>query len=115
MVFLLITQMWRNVPGPPGGLTDKHEHFLGYGILGVLALRALAKREWRRVTAATAFGAVAYATLYGVFVEFCQRLVPYRSYEVLDMIADAIGAAFAVGLVWAWGIIKARSETPDAL
>jgi VanZ family protein len=115
MLVLFVAQMWPNVPAPPGGLTDKHEHFLSYAVLGALTLRAMAKKRWQGVTAVTAFGAVAYSSLYGVFVEFCQRFVPSRSYDVLDMIADAIGAALAVGLAWAWSIIKARSETPDVL
>jgi hypothetical protein len=33
----------------------------------------------------------------------------------LDMIANAIGASIAVALVWAWSIIRRRSETHDAL
>jgi VanZ family protein len=115
MVVLFVAQMWPNVPGPPGGLSDKDEHFFFYGILAALVLRALAKGEWRRITVATALGAIAYSSLYGVFLEFCQRLSPSRSYEGLDMVADTIGSAIGVGLSWAWGIIKRRSETPDAL
>ena len=34
------------------------------------------------------------------------RFVPGRSYEVADMIANAIGASVAVALVWAWSIIR---------
>jgi VanZ family protein len=115
MAALLVAQLWPNVPSPPRGLNDKDEHFFFYGILGVLVLRALAKGQWRRITIATALGAIAYASSYGVFLEFCQRLSPPRSYEVLDMVADTIGAAIAVGLAWAWSIIRRRSETPHAL
>jgi VanZ family protein len=115
MVVLLVAQMWPTVPAAPGGLTDKHEHFFFYGILAALALRALAKGEKNSITALTAVSAVAYSSLYGVVVEFCQLLVPTRSYEVIDMIADAMGSALAVGLVWAWVIMRRRSETPDAL
>ena len=115
MLVLLVAQLWPNVPELPGGITDKHEHFFFYGILGVLALRALAKGQWRRMTIAAALGAIAYASLYGVFLEFCQRFFPPRSYEVLDMVADTIGSAIAVGLAWAWSIIRRRSETPHAL
>lgn len=104
-----------NVPEPPGGLTDKHEHFFFYGVLAVLALRALANAEWRRITLRMVLDAIAISSLYGVGLEFYQRTVPGRSYEVLDMIADAIGSALAAGLVWAWSIINRRTETPDVL
>ena len=115
MLVLFVGQMWPNVPELPGGITDKHEHFVFYGIFGVLALRALAKGQWRRMTIAAALGAIAYSSLYGVFLEFCQRLSPTRSYDVLDMVADTIGSAIGVGLAWAWSIIRRRSETPHAL
>jgi len=48
-------------------------------------------------------------------MEVHQRFVPGRSYEVADMIANAAGAGAAVALVWAWSIIKRRSETHDVL
>jgi VanZ family protein len=115
MLVLFVAQMWPNVPAPPRGLGDKDEHFFFYGILSVLALRALVKGQWRRMTVAAALGAIAYSSLYGVFLEFCQRLSPPRSYEVLDMVADTIGSAIGVGLAWAWSIIRRRSETPHAL
>jgi VanZ family protein len=115
MAVLFVGQAWPSVPSPPAGLTDKHEHFFFYGILAVLLLRALSRGDWRRVVAATMFAAVLYSSLYGIAMEFYQRTLPSRSYEILDMIADALGSVLAVGLVWAWGIIRRRFETPDAL
>jgi len=115
MTAIFVAQSWPNPPRPPGPLTDKHEHFFFYGILGLLALRALTNAQWRRVGAATALGAIVFSSVYGVINEFHQRFVPGRSYEVVDMIANAIGASVAVALVWAWSIIKRRSETHDAL
>ena len=104
-----------NMPEPPSGLTDKHEHVFFYGVLAVLALRALANARWRRITASMAIGAIVISSSYGVGLEFYQRSIPGRLYEALDMIANAIGSALAVGLVWAWSIIKRRSETPDVV
>src|SRR5207249_3243393 len=94
----------------PSGITDKHEHFFFYGILAALALRALAKGEWRGIQTTTVIGAVLISSLYGVSDEFHQRFVPGRTYEVGDMVADAIGSAAAAGLLWAWGIIRHRSD-----
>jgi VanZ family protein len=47
--------------------------------------------------------------------EFHQRFVPGRDYEVLDMAADAMGSAAATGLLWAWSILKRRSDTRHVL
>ncbi len=115
MGLLFGAQMWPSVPSPPGPLTDKHEHFFFYGVLSVLMARALANRHLDRVTAAMAAAATIYASIYGVAMEFFQMLVPSRSFDVVDMIADAIGAALAAVCVWAWGIIRRRIKTSDAL
>jgi VanZ family protein len=103
------------IPAPPQGITDKHEHFFFYGILAALTLRALAKGRWKGVTLATVAGAVLISSAYGVSDEFHQRFVPGRDYEVLDMVADAIGSATAALLLWAWGIIARRSDTRHVL
>jgi VanZ family protein len=115
MAALFFVSSLSTIPGPPAGLTDKHEHFFFYGILGALALRALAKGEWRRITPATVLGAIAISSAYGVSDEFHQRFVPGRDYEVLDMMADAIGSAVAAALLWWWSIIKRRSDTRHVL
>jgi VanZ family protein len=103
------------IPSPPGGITDKHEHFFFYGILAALTLRALAKGEWRRIRLATALGAIAISSAYGVSDEFHQRFVPGRDYEILDMVADAMGSAASTGLLWWWSIIRRRSDSRHVL
>jgi VanZ family protein len=110
MAALFYVQSLSSIPSPPGGLTDKHEHFFFYGVLAALALRALADGKWTGVRWATVTGAALIASLYGVSDEFHQRFVPGRSYEVLDMVADATGSVTAVCLLWAWSIIRARSD-----
>jgi len=115
MAALFYVQSLSTLPSPPGNLTDKHEHFFFYGILAALALRALAKGEWRGITLRRVMSAIAISSLYGVSDEFHQRFVPGRSYEVLDMVADAVGSAAAAGLLWAWSIIRRRSDARHVL
>ena len=103
------------LPSPPGGLTDKHEHFFFYGVLGALIVRALAHGQWRRITLATVLGAVVIASAYGVSDEYHQRFVPGRDYEVLDMVADALGSAVAACVLWAWSIIRRPSDSRHVL
>jgi VanZ family protein len=100
--------------GPlPGGVSDKSGHSFGYAILGVLLLRALAGGRLSGVTWRRALVAIALSTLYGLSDEFHQRFVPGRSPELLDLVADAVGASAAVALgcaaaaaVRAWGILR---------
>jgi VanZ family protein len=115
MALLFFLSSLSTIPAPPSGFTDKHEHFFFYGILGALSLRALAKGTWRGVTLATVAAAIAISTAYGVSDEFHQRFVPGRDYEVLDMVADGLGAVMAAVLLWAWAIIKRRSDRTHVL
>jgi VanZ family protein len=78
---------------------DKIAHFFLYATMGALCARALLLR---RTAAATATplrtrllvlaGAVALATFYGVSDELHQLLVPGRSADWRDALADAVGA-----------------------
>ncbi len=115
MALLFFFSSLSTLPSPPSGITDKHEHFFFYGILGALTLRALANGTWRGVRLAAVLGAVAISAAYGVSDEFHQRFVPGRDFEVLDMVADALGAAAASCLLWAWAIIKRRSDRSHVL
>lgn len=110
MAALFVVSSFSKIPSPPKGFTDKDEHFFFYGILAALALRALARGEWRRVGWISVLGAILISSTYGVTDEFHQRLVPGRDYEVLDMVADTLGSAAAAILLWAWSIIRRRSD-----
>ena len=91
----------------PAGLSDKTVHALVYGLLGALVLRAVARAEWAGVTFVVALAAALISGLYGVTDELHQGVVPGRSTEALDMVADAAGASGAAGAIWAWSIIRA--------
>lgn len=115
MAALFSASSLSTLPSPPAGLTDKHEHFFFYGILAALALRALARGQWRGVGPITVAGAILISSIYGVTDEFHQRFVPGRDYEVLDMLADALRSAAAAGLLWAWAIIRRPRITRHVL
>lgn len=61
-------------------------HGLGYAVLGFLAVAS--GLRWL-----VAFASV---TAYGIALEIVQGLLGYRSFEVTDMFADAVGAAAGV-------------------
>ncbi|QSG01324.1 VanZ family protein [Natranaeroarchaeum sulfidigenes] len=66
--------------------------YLGFGLLLAYALVEAGLSV--RTKAMLVFG---LATLYGVGIEIAQAFVPYRRYDVLDMVANAVGAALACG------------------
>jgi VanZ family protein len=115
MAALFYLSSLSTLPSPPSGITDKHEHFFFYGVLAALTLRALAGGTWRGISWASVLGAIVIASAYGVSDEFHQRFVPGRDYEVLDMVADALGATVATNLLWAWSIIRRPSDTRHVL
>lgn len=82
--------------GPSIENGDKIQHFIGYGVLALLA-----QLIWR-VPIKVWLG----ATLMGVAVEFAQALTPYRSFDTKDMLANSLGAIGGVMIALAW--IKAQ-------
>jgi VanZ family protein len=91
-------------PAPPG-VDDKTQHFLAYGGLGLVTLRATAGGTLAGLSAPAAVAAWAIATLYGATDEWHQGFVPGRSRDLLDLRADALGAALATGVAWASAIL----------
>jgi len=72
------------VPNLPGDLSDKSMHFIGYA--GMTLGTALFCRSPRQLLFLALCGA-----LFGVMLEFGQLLVPSRSFEVADMLANSAG------------------------
>jgi len=85
------------LPAWPG--LDKIAHFFCYALMGVLFCRAWAATitddHGYRILAA----GILSAALYGLSDEFHQYTVPGRCAELLDLAADAAGAA-AGALAW---------------
>lgn len=91
-------------PSPPG-LDDKTQHFAAYAGLGVVTLRATAGGTLAGLGPGPALAAWAIAVAYGASDEYHQSFVPGRTQDVLDLRADAIGAAAAIGAAWLSGIL----------
>jgi VanZ family protein len=92
-VLVLTVVVLSLMPSAPdiGTDNDKANHLLAYGTLmfwfGMLASR-------RRIQAGWALGFVAM----GVALEYAQGMTEYRTFEVADMAADAIGVLIGWGL-----------------
>ena len=70
---------------------DKWKHLAAYATLALLAALAFASHIFRPVAAGL--------VLWGGVLELGQALVPGRSPEWLDVLANAIGVALAVALI----------------
>ncbi|MFH1045711.1 MAG: VanZ family protein [Candidatus Omnitrophota bacterium] len=77
---------------PPIFFADKLLHLLEYAILGYLLGRAAGHSENPGLKAHFRLFAVLVALLYGISDEFHQYFVPGRNVDVLDALADGLGA-----------------------
>lgn len=78
------------LPGA-ANISDKVLHLGAYAALGVAA--ALAQRRPRIVLT------VVLLTAFGLLIEVLQGRTGYRSFDLRDLLADALGAAFGVLVV----------------
>lgn len=112
VLYMAVIFYLSSLPQPPlpDDISDKQGHSFGYLGLGILVLRALLGGLPARVRWRDALVAIAITIAYGASDEVHQRFVPGRSAELLDLYADAGGAALAAAVCWAWGILATRSD-----
>ncbi len=89
------------LPFAPGVGLDKLTHLAAYGFLSFLLFRALHISFPQAALWRIALAAAMLATLYGASDEVHQLYVPNRQAEILDLVADGIGAFLTAGFCWA--------------
>ncbi len=95
-IILVVLAVIPRVEGPGFGVSDWILHSTAYGIFGglvVVSVRDKFKGSGGIVVAWVS------AVGFGLGTEFMQLLVPYRSFEFRDVVADGIGALIVIGLV----------------
>jgi len=86
---------------PSLGFTDKINHFIAYFILAVLvSLTLIYQRKSRFLFEKTPVATIVICLFYGAVDELHQLLVPGRSAETLDWIADALGTSLGVLVIY---------------
>ena len=110
MAVIFIASSIPNLTHIPGDVSDKTAHFAGYAILGALMLRAQAGALWTRIGAKHAVSAWALTFAYALSDEWHQTFVPGRTAAWDDLVADALGAGFAVLLGWMAGVLARRRQ-----
>jgi VanZ family protein len=101
---IVVASSRSRVEGPEVSHFDKIAHLSVYGLLGTLVLRARGERP--------AWQAVALVSLFGLSDELHQYFTPGRSMDVMDWVADTVGAALAVTLYRQWAWYRETLETP---
>ena len=99
IIFFLSSQPGTDIP-PPFPHMDKVLHALAFGVLGFLVLGGIKPGE-RDHSHAQLVIAIAIAGAYGVLDEIHQHYVPGRMPDVLDVLADLVGAVLGVWLLHA--------------
>ena len=75
---------------------DKAAHLILFAVLSLLLARSLAPSSARKRIVLLAAG---LSLFYGLLIELYQSFIPYRFFEYLDLLADALGAGSG-GLLW---------------
>lgn len=104
-IFILSAQSSLPTPALFSG-QDKLEHFLAYGLLGLLlsrSLRPMRVETWQRIFLITAL-----TTLYGISDEYHQSFVPGRDVSALDVLADSVGGFLAAQALFWWDRNRAQ-------
>lgn len=108
MAAIFFASSQQDVPDLPGGLSGYSGHFIGYALLGALAIRGFAGAAWRGVTLRAAGWTVLFCAVYAVTDEWHQSVVPNRFVDPLDWMADVAGAIAGAGAVLAAAALRRR-------
>lgn len=96
------------VPGPKTHLPlDKIVHFVLYGLTSIFLFRFFIRGK---NSSSAFYKAVALASIYGAALEVVQYFLPYRSFSLGDIAANAAGAYFMC-LVYKKGVKLTTENT----
>jgi VanZ family protein len=95
---------------PSFQFSDKVLHFIAYAVLGILFYRAFRTLPFQNNRRLVILLSITAATLYGVSDEIHQHFVPFRDADLLDAIANFLGAVCGVYLFQLWSISEDRKQ-----
>ena len=106
IIYCLIIFIQSSLPAyerlPEFRFSDKLLHFGAYALMGILFFRAFQtlgiKSDARRLI----LFSIAAATLYGISDEIHQYFVPFRNADLLDVLANTLGAICGVYFYHIW-------------
>jgi VanZ family protein len=87
---------------PDFRFSDKFLHFSAYAVLGILFFRAFQTLRIKTNIRILILLSIVSASLYGVSDEIHQYFVPFRNADIMDVLANILGAACGVILYQMW-------------
>jgi VanZ family protein len=91
---------------PSFRFSDKLLHFVAYAVMGVLFYRAYQTLPFKNNIQLVMLLSMISASLYGISDEIHQSFVPSRDAQLLDAIADTLGAICGVCLYHWWVVFR---------
>lgn len=97
MAFALVPSYWPKQAGNMWGNSDKVLHSLTFAILAIWFSGQYARSHYWKL--------IAGLLVFGALIEVCQYVVPYRTAQLGDMLADIIGiiCGFLIAFLGAGG------------
>jgi VanZ family protein len=106
IIYCLIIFIQSSLPAyerlPEFRFSDKLLHFGAYALMGILFFRAFQTLRIKSDARRLILFSIAAATLYGISDEIHQYFVPFRNADLLDVLANTLGAVCGVYLYQWW-------------
>jgi VanZ family protein len=99
LVILVLSLLPASDTGDFGSIPylDKVIHIIFYAVLCFLILHDIRSGERQHNSYfSDLFQAFSYALVFGILIEMLQWIIPYRSFELMDILANALGALCAL-------------------
>ncbi|HEU4582246.1 MAG TPA: VanZ family protein [Polyangiaceae bacterium] len=112
-VAILVVGSLRTAPPGAERFSDKTLHGIAFGIFAWLAARAIRFLRPTWSASRVLIGGFLVSSALGGALEIWQGLLPYRDSELLDFVADALGAGAVMLLTGAvWQLLRSRAPAP---
>jgi len=98
---------------PSFEFSDKILHFFAYAVMGVLFYRAYQTLRIKDNLRMLTLLSMLSASLYGISDEIHQYFVPSRDADIMDVVANSLGAFCGVYLYYLWAVSKYRGQQTE--
>ena len=117
ILYCLFVYIQSDYPSPESlpsfELSDKLYHLAGYAVMGVLFYRAYQTLPFKDNIHLLVLFSIISTSLYGISDEIHQYYVPFRDAEILDALANFLGALCGVCLYHLGAVSKYRRQRPE--